>query len=118
MVSAGNKFDIHLVLTIRESKTFKQKQPNGEYSLGKSLSSLPMGEGGLNFQGDSDKTGNVNNGTFLGLIKLLFHCDPVLSTHVTKVEAAQEQGKCLQAHYFMAHKIGIKIWATNSDLSS
>ena len=54
---------------------------------------LFLGEGGLAFQGSSQRIGDSNNGNFLGLIELLSHWDPILKEHVLKVEESQKKGE-------------------------
>ena len=61
-----------------------------------------LGERGLPFRGSSQRIGDVHNGNFLGLIELLSHYDPLLQEHVTKIQASQERGERLQAHYLSA----------------
>ena len=43
--------------------------------------------------------GDLNNGNFLGLIKLLFHWDPILKENVLKVLESHKKGERLQVHY-------------------
>jgi len=63
-----------------------------------------LSERGLPFFGSNERIGNPNNGNFLGLVELLSKYDAILSEHVTKVRASQEEKKRLQVHY-LSNKI-------------
>ena len=60
---------------------------------------LFLGQRGLSFRGDTDEIGDVHNGNFLGLIERIYHYDPVLREHVSKIHESQRKGKRIQAHY-------------------
>lgn len=60
---------------------------------------LFLSERGLPFRGVSNKVGDSNNGNFLGLLELLSHYDPVLATHLERVQQSYKSQKKLQAHY-------------------
>ena len=58
-----------------------------------------LGRRGLAFRGSLLRIGDVNNGNFLGLLELLAHYNLIVEEHVTNVQAAQQKGERLQAHY-------------------
>ncbi|XP_013781317.1 uncharacterized protein LOC106465628 [Limulus polyphemus] len=60
---------------------------------------LFLGERDLAFTGSSHRIGDSNNGNFLGLIEVLFRCDPILQEHVLSVEELQKRSEQLQVHY-------------------
>ena len=46
---------------------------------------LFLGERGLAFRGDSQRTGDPNNGNFLGILELIGQYDKILGDHLSKV---------------------------------
>ena len=46
---------------------------------------LFLGERGLAFRGDSQRTGDPNNGNFLGILELIGQYDKILGGHLSKV---------------------------------
>ena len=58
-----------------------------------------LGERGFTFQGSSQRIGDSNNGSFLGLIKLLSNRVPIPKEHVLMVEESHTNGERLQVLY-------------------
>ena len=60
---------------------------------------LFLSERSLAFRGTSQRVCDPNNGNFLGILNLLGHYDPLLRTHLEKVDASQKAEKRMSAHY-------------------
>lgn len=47
----------------------------------------------LVFQGSSQRIGDLHNGNFLGVLKLIAYYEPLLQDHLENVKRSQESGK-------------------------
>ena len=66
---------------------------------------LSLGDGGLTFIGDSQRTGDVNNGNFLEILELLSHYDLLFETHLNRVRNRNSKGiNCRFIIFLVIHR--------------